>query len=148
LSVFSSVFLPMNTPAPVFDRLISVSTKPGQVQFLGNRYARWDQFIPVTKARWRNVLESLQFYLFLRRKPAPAVGHDGLDGLIFAVRFLIDFVIIFTGFAMYSRFTSYKSPLALFHVLLPLFGGFQHTRWLHHVMMWVVIAFILQHITS
>jgi hypothetical protein len=32
LSVFSSVFLPMNTPAPVFDRLISVSTKPGQVQ--------------------------------------------------------------------------------------------------------------------
>jgi hypothetical protein len=27
-----SVFLPLNTPRPVFDRLILVSTKPGQVQ--------------------------------------------------------------------------------------------------------------------
>ncbi|MFY9780191.1 MAG: Ni/Fe-hydrogenase, b-type cytochrome subunit [Candidatus Baltobacteraceae bacterium] len=117
------------------------------LMFLGNRYARWDQFIPVTKARWRNVLESLKFYLFLRRTPAPAVGHDALDGLVFTVRFLIDFVIIFTGFAMYSRFTSYKSPLSYFHVLLPVFGGFQHTRWLHHVMMWVFLAFVAQHVT-
>jgi Ni/Fe-hydrogenase 1 B-type cytochrome subunit len=117
------------------------------LMFVGNKYARWDQFIPVTKARLRNLIESLQFYFFLRRKPASAVGHDGFDGLIFAVRFLVDFVIIGTGFAMYSRFTSYKSPLALFHVLLPVFGGFQHTRWLHHLMMWVAIAFVMQHIT-
>jgi hypothetical protein len=51
LSVFSSVFLPMNTPAPVFDRLISVSTKPGQVQTLA-----WYVVDGITSAiRFRNL---------------------------------------------------------------------------------------------
>ncbi len=114
--------------------------------FVGSRYARWDQFVPVSRKRWRNLVESLKFYLFLRRTPAPAVGHDGLDGAIFAARFLVDFVIIGTGFALYSTITSFNSPMALFRILIPVFGGLQSARWIHHMMMWVAIAFVIQHV--
>ncbi len=116
------------------------------LMFVGSPYARWDQFIPVTKRRWNSALESLKFYVFLRRTPPEAIGHDALDGLIFAARFLVDLLIIATGFALYSKITSYSSPLAIFQGLIPYFGGLQSVRWLHHMLMWVAILFILQHV--
>lgn len=116
------------------------------LMFLGSRYARWDQFIPVTKRRWKNALESLKFYVFLRRRPPAAIGHDAFDGLIFTLRFLIDLLIIATGFALWSKITSYHSPMTIFHVLIPFFGGLQGARHLHHLLMWLVIAFIVQHV--
>ncbi|MHB8145463.1 MAG: hypothetical protein ACYDEW_07490, partial [Vulcanimicrobiaceae bacterium] len=42
--------------------------------------------------------------------------------------------------------TSYNSPLAIFQGLIPFFGGLQGARWLHHILMWVAILFILQHV--
>lgn len=114
--------------------------------FVGNRYARWDQFIPVSRRRWRSLVDSLKYYLFLRDRPAPTAGHDGFDGVIFTARFLVDLAIIGTGFALYSRITRFNSLLAMFRPLVPLFGGLQSARWIHHMMMWVAIAFIIQHI--
>ena len=114
--------------------------------FVGGRYERLGQYIPLSRKRWRSVVESLKFYLFLRRTPPMTVGHDGLDGFVFDIGFLIETVIILTGFAMWANLTAYDSPLAYLGFLVPIFGGLETARWIHHIMMWIMIAWILQHV--
>ncbi len=113
---------------------------------VGGRYERLGQYIPLTRKRWRSVFESLKFYLFLRRTPPMTVSHDGLDGFVFVIVFLIEIVIILTGFALWANQTSYDSPLSYLGFLVPVFGGLQIARWIHHIMMWVMIAWIVQHV--
>lgn len=113
---------------------------------IGGRYERYDQFIPMSRKRWRSVVESSKFYLFLRRMPPMTVSHDGLDGIVFVIGFVIEIVIILTGFAMWSDITSYNSPLTYLSFLVPLFGGLQTARFIHHVTMWAMIVFVLLHV--
>ena len=40
--------------------------------FLGNRYARWDKFLPVRESRRRGILPTLKFYLFAAAQAAGA----------------------------------------------------------------------------
>jgi len=113
---------------------------------LGGRFERWDQYIPLSRKRWRSIVESLKYYVFLRRRPPATIAHDGLDGLIFIIGFAIDVLIICTGFALWADITSYNSPLALLGFLVPIFGGLQTARLIHHALMWVMIAYVLQHV--
>jgi Ni/Fe-hydrogenase 1 B-type cytochrome subunit len=114
--------------------------------FLGPRRSSWRQFIPTTKRRRRDMLESLKFYMFLRKSPPDAVGHNPLAGFMYLGVFGLYFLMIATGFAMYS-ISSYDY-MSSFGFLLPIFGGAQWTRWIHHATMWVLIAFVVQHIYS
>ena len=50
--------------------------------FTGNRYARWDKFIPVHPSRRRGVWPTLKFYLFALRKPPGFVGHNPVAGMV------------------------------------------------------------------
>ncbi len=113
---------------------------------VGGRYERWDQYIPLSRKRWRSVIESSKYYLFLRRMPPMTIAHDGLDGIVFLIGFLIETVIILTGFAMWADITSYNSPLTLLSFLIPLFGGFQMARYIHHITMWVMIFYVVLHV--
>lgn len=112
----------------------------------GGRYERLGQYIPLSRKRWHSFVESLKFHLFLRKTPPETVGHDGFDGFVFGINFLIEIVIILTGFAMWADQTAYYSPLAKLSFLVPIFGGLQTTRWIHQIMMWVLIAWIAQHV--
>lgn len=129
--------------ALVFD--LAFASEIGLI-LLGGRYERWDQYIPLSRKRWRSIVESLKFYFFLRRTPPATIAHDGLDGLIFIIGFIIDVLIIGTGFALWANITSYNSPLALMSFLIPIFGGLQTARLIHHILMWVMIAYVLQHV--
>ncbi len=116
--------------------------------FLGNRYARWDKFILFRPRRARGLGSTLRFYLLGLRKPPGYVGHNPLAGLVYTLVFLSFFVMIATGFAMYSASAALGSPMRWFTFLGPLLGGLQTARWIHHGFMWGLIGFAIHHVYS
>jgi Ni/Fe-hydrogenase 1 B-type cytochrome subunit len=53
---------------------------------------------------------------------------------------------IATGLALYS--VSAHSFMSGFSFLVPLVGGLQSARWIHHVVMWLLIGFAVHHVYS
>jgi Ni/Fe-hydrogenase 1 B-type cytochrome subunit len=114
--------------------------------FVGNRYARWNQLVPTRKERWKDLLEWLKFYIFVRPNTPRFVGHNPLAGLSYAVVYLVCIVSALTGYALFAIEAGPDSPVWPFASLLPLFGGAQTARWIHHVAMWLIIGFVVHHI--
>jgi Ni/Fe-hydrogenase 1 B-type cytochrome subunit len=116
--------------------------------FTGNQYANWNEFIPLARRRRRGLLPMLRFYLFIRRDPPTSIGHNPLAGATYSVVFLIYLTMIATGFALYSVGAPVDSHMRVFAALLPLFGGAQRARWIHHVGMWLLLGFAVHHVYS
>lgn len=114
--------------------------------FVGNRYARWSEFVPLSPVRRSRLLPTLQFYLFLRREPPAVVGHNPLAGMTYVLVYGLCLVAIATGLAMYS--VSAGGFMRSFGFLIPLVGGLQTARWLHHVVMWLLLGFGVHHVYS
>ena len=116
--------------------------------FQGNKYSHWDKFIPVHRERWKGLIPTLRFYLFLLRKPPGFVGHNPLAGLFYTGIFVLYFFQIATGMALYSGRASVHSPFHALGFLVPLFGGLQTARWIHHGIMWLLLGFVGHHVYS
>ena len=116
--------------------------------FTGNRFSRWNKFIPATKRRRRAIGPVLKYYLFALRKPPGFVGHNPLAGLTYTLVFLVYFTMIGTGIALRIVSADLDSPLRIFSFLLPLYGGAQSARWIHHVGMWLLWGFAVHHVYS
>jgi Ni/Fe-hydrogenase 1 B-type cytochrome subunit len=116
--------------------------------FIGPHPARWDQFIPVAKARRQAFVDTLKYYFWMRPRAPVVSGHNPLAGLAYAGVFLLYLVMIATGFGLYSLNAAYSSPMIYFHFLLAVFGGAQMSRWIHHAVMWLLIAFFVHHLYS
>jgi Ni/Fe-hydrogenase 1 B-type cytochrome subunit len=114
--------------------------------FLGSYYARWHQFVPMSPRRRRDVFGMLKFYLFLSKEPPMNVGHNPLAGSFYLLVFALYLVMIFTGFALYS--VSSVGYMQMWEFLVPIFGGLQMTRWIHHLAMWFILGFVAHHIWS
>jgi Ni/Fe-hydrogenase 1 B-type cytochrome subunit len=115
---------------------------------LGNPYANWREFIPVPRERRRSILPMLKFYLFLQRDPPSFIGHNPLAGATYSVVFLVYLLMTLTGFALYSISAPVGSHMLVFRDLLPLFGGAQTARWIHHAGMWLLLGFAVHHVYS
>jgi Ni/Fe-hydrogenase 1 B-type cytochrome subunit len=124
---------------------IAVITRVGWM-IVGPRRSNWRQFIPVSRRRRRGVIEAFKFYAFLRNEPPDSIGHNPLAGLAYVAVFGLYCLMILTGFALYS--VSSYSYMKFFSFLLPLFGGVQWARWIHHMTMWVLLIFVVQHVYS
>jgi Ni/Fe-hydrogenase 1 B-type cytochrome subunit len=116
--------------------------------FTGNQYASWKEFIPWPRQRRRGLGPTLAFYLFLRRDPPTFIGHNPLAGATYTLVFLVYLVQVATGFALYSIGAPVDSHMRVFGALLPLLGGAQTARWIHHVGMWLLIGFVVHHVYS
>ncbi|HEU4731634.1 MAG TPA: Ni/Fe-hydrogenase, b-type cytochrome subunit [Kofleriaceae bacterium] len=112
--------------------------------FIGPRRSGWRNFVPVSRKRRRDLIETLKFYLLLRPVPPPTIGHNPLAGLSYLAVFGMYFLIIATGLALYS--VSSDSYMRVWGFMLPLFHGVQGARWVHHVTMWGLIAFSVAHL--
>ncbi len=108
--------------------------------------ASWRAFVPVAAARRRKLGGTLAFYLFLRDRPPAVRGHNPLAGLSYLAVFGLYLVMIATGLALYA--IGADGVVAGFSNLLPLFGGAQGARWIHHVVMWLLIGFSVHHVFS
>ena len=116
--------------------------------FRGPAPARWDQFIPVDPTRRRGLLGTLKFYLLLQPRPPAVVGHNPLAGLSYCAVFFLYLVMIASGMAIYGESAAVGSYTRAFAVLIPLFGSVQGARWIHHVVMWLLIGFTVHHVYS
>ena len=116
--------------------------------FIGPRYATWKQLVPVTKRRLLDMWGTFRFYTFIDAEPPPAVGHNALAGAAYIGVFAMYLVMIFTGFAIYGASAHVDSVMRTFAWLLPLMGGAQSARWIHHVVMWLLLAFAVHHVYS
>ncbi len=114
--------------------------------FVGNRYARWRNFIPLTRAQWREMVEVLKVDILQTDiKERISIGHNALAGLIYFLSFLVFLFQAFTGFALYSSMSSSFLP-RLFAWVVPLMGGDFAVRQWHHMFMWFFVVFIIIHV--
>jgi len=116
--------------------------------FMGNKYSSWDKFIPLRRKRRAGLIPTLRFYLFGLRKPPGFVGHNPLAGLAYTGVFALYLLQMATGFALYSAMAHVDSPFQHAGFLIPLFGGLQTVKWIHHIVMWLLLGFVGHHIYS
>jgi Ni/Fe-hydrogenase 1 B-type cytochrome subunit len=115
---------------------------------VGNVYASWRQFLPVENSRRHGWSATLAFYLMRRRRPPFFAGHNPLAGATYTVVFVLYFVMIATGLGLYAQGAHVDSPLRHFAFFASWFGGAQSARWIHHVVMWLLIGFVAHHVWS
>jgi Ni/Fe-hydrogenase 1 B-type cytochrome subunit len=116
--------------------------------FTGNKYARWDKFLAVNRTRRRGIWPVVAFYSFLRDKPPAYVGHNPVAAGAYTLVFGLYFLAIATGLVMRGASADVGSVMSWFGGWAPLFGGLQIARWIHHVVMWLLLGFALHHIYS
>jgi len=112
------------------------------------RYARWSEWLPWARYRRRDVLTSLKFYLFLRRHPPDVVGHNPLAGMAYVGVFILYLLMITSGLALYAAHELPGAFMKSFQFLIPIYGGLQTARFVHHLVMWLLIGFGVHHVYS
>lgn len=113
--------------------------------FLGNKYASFKVWFPLTGRKLTDLVDTLKFYLFISKKPPHSVGHTSLAGFTYLFVFLIFIFQITLGFAMYSVSHSGAVWAILGGWLLNIMH-LQTVRLLHHLIMYVILAFVLVHV--
>ncbi len=114
--------------------------------FVGNQYAKWDQFIPVSEERRKNIAGTTSFYCFLRSECPHVIGHTGLAGLAYVVLFIISVAEIVTGFALYSQSHVGGFWMTVLGGWLFSIMGQGVIRLIHHLLMWAIAIFVILHV--
>ncbi|HVV82467.1 MAG TPA: Ni/Fe-hydrogenase, b-type cytochrome subunit [Kofleriaceae bacterium] len=115
--------------------------------FRGPRVSGWRTFVPASRRRQRGLVQTLLFYSALKSKPPESIAHNPMAGFTYLFVFGMYLLMIASGFALYSS-GAYTSYMHRFTFLVPLFGGLQNARWIHHVTMWLLLCFVIQHVFS
>jgi len=114
--------------------------------FVGNRFAKWRNFIPCTRRQWKEIVHTLRVdILQTSANQRISIGHNALAGFTYFLTFLAFLFQSITGFALYSSMSSSALPRA-FSWVVPLLGGDFAVRQWHHMAMWFFILFVLIHV--
>ncbi|MBM4116944.1 Ni/Fe-hydrogenase, b-type cytochrome subunit [bacterium] len=114
--------------------------------FVGNRFARWHNFLPFRPSQIKEMTEVLRIDILQTRVARlVSIGHNTLAGLIYFLSFLIFLFQSVTGFALYSSMSSLALP-GLFRWAIPLFGGDFAVRQWHHAFTWFFVVFTIVHV--
>lgn len=118
--------------------------------FAGNQYARWDNFLPLTRTLFnrqrREAVSVLKTDILLARgNDVMSVGHNALAGWTYFLSFLAFLFQSITGFALYAAMSTATLP-KLFVWIVPLVGGDFGVRQWHHAMMWFFVLFAIVHV--
>lgn len=118
--------------------------------FVGNQYARWDQFLPITptlfRKQTREAVEVLKVDI-LQAKSAPldSIGHNALAAWTYVLTFLAFLFQSFTGFGLYSAMSHAWLP-GLFAWVPAFMGGDFAVRQWHHLFTWFFVIFTMIHV--
>jgi Ni/Fe-hydrogenase 1 B-type cytochrome subunit len=116
--------------------------------FAGNAWASWRGLFPFIWGECRgNMREALRFYLFRRRHPPDVIGHNALAGPTYMVIVFLYFLQIITGFALYGQVHPGGFWWNLTSWIFILVSN-QTMRLVHHLIMYLLIAFAILHIYS
>jgi Ni/Fe-hydrogenase 1 B-type cytochrome subunit len=111
--------------------------------FIGDHGASWQSFFPyLKKGGWGKIYQELRFYLFLRRRPPSSSAVVNMSHLLVLLAFLFEIV---TGFALLSLSGSHNVAGPLFGWIFLLVSP-QYVRLAHVIVMWLLLAFTIEHI--
>lgn len=114
--------------------------------FMGNKYASYkESFLPFSRGKYREFIDILKFYFFLKKEPPYVIGHAALASITYFFVYLLFIFEIVSGFALYSVNHS--------GIIWTVLGGwllnFMHLsdiRLYHHLVMYVIIVFFPIHL--
>ncbi len=111
----------------------------------GNEYSNWRVFNPFKAGKFSELVETIKFYLFLKKEPPRIKGHTALATYVYLGLFILFIVQILIGFALYSQ-----SHVGVFWKLMGgwmlIFFSPQTLTLYHHLIMWLIIAFAIAHV--
>lgn len=114
--------------------------------FVGNKYARWTNFIPLKKSQWKEIWEVIRVDIFMVKcKPSHNMGHNALASFTYFLTFLAFLLQCLTGFGLYAAMSTSWFP-ELFAWIIPVLGGDLSARMIHHALMWFFILFAMVHV--
>ena len=118
--------------------------------FVGNKYASWKVFFPLSKGARKKIKHVFKVDVFLRNDKEMdltniAVGHNPVAAASYLVLFGLCFIQILTGFALYSTNATWFFP-KMFGWVLGVFGDEFTIRSFHHAVTWLMVLFTLVHI--
>jgi Ni/Fe-hydrogenase 1 B-type cytochrome subunit len=115
--------------------------------FAGNRFERWRALFPVRKQDWAHLWQQVKYYLLIHPERAPHyLGHNPLQQFSYTALYAVVVVEILTGFALYAQAAPGGMWYRLVGWIVPLFGGIQIVRFVHHLLTWVFLIFAPIHI--
>lgn len=115
--------------------------------FAGNKFERLLALFPVRPREWVNMLKQVKFYLMIQPEKAPHyLGHNPLQQLSYTGMYAVAGLMVLTGFTLYGQSNPQGLFYTLFGWLVPLLGGLQIVRVVHHVFSWAFLIFIPIHI--
>lgn len=113
---------------------------------VGNKYASWRNFLPLSLAQFRQVGEVVKVDLLqMNNKPVHALGHNSVAYFTYAGTFLLSLFQIASGFALYAPMSEGWFP-QLWAWMVPLFGSEQNLRLFHYAVTWLFAIFTLIHV--
>ena len=112
----------------------------------GNRFARWNAFIPTSMFQATELFRQAAFYGFIRKELPKVLGHNQLAATAYLVLFALLLVETVTGFAL-DGLMGGEPGRTLFAWLRELVGP-QTIRLVHHLAMWGILAIALFHVYS
>jgi Ni/Fe-hydrogenase 1 B-type cytochrome subunit len=115
---------------------------------IGNEFSSWQAFFPFVTAKGRQkMVKMLRYYLFLDREVPETIGHNPLATTAYFTLFCLYLVIILTGFAMYAQHAPGGVMYRSLSFMYAMFSN-QGMRLTHHMSMWFVFGFVINHIYS
>lgn len=114
--------------------------------FAGNQFAKWSAFVPTNRRHLREFASQTAFYAFLRNDLPGILGHNALAGGTYFVVFFLFLIQTVTGLGLQGLHG--EQPFAALFGWVPALLGEQGTRFIHHLLMWVIAAFAVHHVYS
>jgi Ni/Fe-hydrogenase 1 B-type cytochrome subunit len=112
--------------------------------FVGNKYAKFTLW---SKDLLTDALETLKYYLFLKKEHTLHTGHNVIAQMAyFLVMWVGSVFMIITGLAMQGEIAPGGLQERWLGWLIPLFGQSSSVRIYHHLTAWLFIAFIVVHL--
>jgi Ni/Fe-hydrogenase b-type cytochrome subunit len=113
----------------------------------GNRYERLPAMFPFTSRERTNLVKQTKAYLFVKPREAPHyIGHNPLQQLAYTSLYALAVVAMLTGFVLYAQHAPGGLLYRALNWTVPIFGGLQKVRFIHHALTWFFTAYIPLHI--
>ncbi|MDX2194453.1 MAG: Ni/Fe-hydrogenase, b-type cytochrome subunit [Gemmatimonadales bacterium] len=113
----------------------------------GNRFERIRALFPLRGRDFANLFRMIKFYMMIQPEKAPHyLGHNPLQQLNYTLTYVLALVEVITGFVMYGQAWPTGNIYALTNWMLPVFGGIQNVRLVHHSLTWWFLIFVLTHV--
>lgn len=115
--------------------------------FVGNSWSNWRAFVPLHRRQWRGMGGMVAYYSFLRKDLLHHVGHNALAAVTYLVMFVLMFLEILTGLALYSQVRA-SAVLNAIIGWLPRLIDIQTLRLMHFCIMFSFFIFVIHHVYS